>query len=75
MEPWESTIGSMVIGAGELSSEVRREQFDRLVRFYRPPMIAYLQKRLRAPIEEADDVVNDFLVKKLLEPAPEDNII
>jgi len=64
----------MVIGAGELSPEVRREQFDRLVRFYRPPMIAYLQKRLRAPIEEADDVVNGFLVKKLLEPAPEDNI-
>ena len=51
------------------------EQFDRLIRQYGPPLECYLMQYGRVPPDQAEDLVHEFLIAKLLKPAPQDNLV
>lgn len=54
--------------------EMRRAKLERLIRAYGPPLTSYLVKKRRLTAEAAEEVLQSFLVEKLIEPSPEDNI-
>lgn len=70
-----STVMSMIRGSAQSSPDVRRQQFDRLIRQYGPPLEYYLLQYGRVPPDQAEDLVHEFLIAKLLKPAPEDNLV
>lgn len=70
-----STVMSMIRGAAQSSAEARRQQFDRLIRQYGPPLEYYLMQYGRVSPDQAEDIVHEFLIAKLLNPVPEDNLV
>ena len=54
--------------------ELRKGQLERLIRSYGPPLTSYLIKSRRLNPDIAEELLQSFLVEKLIEPAPEDNI-
>jgi len=70
-----STVMSMIQGAAQTSPDGRRQQFDRLIRHYGPPLEHYLMQYGRVPPDQAEDVVHEFLIAKLLIPAPQENLV
>jgi hypothetical protein len=58
----------------EHTPEMRKAQLERLLRAYGPPLTSYLVKNRRLTADVAEEVLQSFLVEKLIEPAPEDNI-
>ncbi len=70
-----STVMSMIRGAAQSSPEARRQQFDRLIRQYGPPLECYLMQYGRVPPDQAEDLVHEFLIARLLKPTPQDNLV
>ena len=56
------------------SPELRKEQLERLIRSYGPPLTSYLVKNRRLNPHVAEELLQNFLVEKLIEPAPDDNV-
>ena len=56
------------------SPELRKEQLDRLIRSYGPPLAAYLIRSRRLNPDVAEELLQNFLLEKLIEPVPEENI-
>lgn len=66
---------SMIHGAAQTSPDGRRQLFERLFHHYGPPLEHYLMQYGRVPPDQAEDVVHEFLIAKLLIPAPQDNLV
>ena len=56
------------------SPELRKGQLERLIRSYGPPLAAYLIKRRHVQPDVAEELLQNFLLEKLIEPSPEGNI-
>ena len=54
--------------------ELRKGQLERLIRSYGPPLTSYLIKSRRLNPDIAEELLQSFLLEKLIQPAPEDNI-
>ena len=65
---FESTVTSVVRGVAEEASEVHRSNLDAITRLYAFPLYDYLTTRLRLDPTTSEDLVQEFLLRKLLLP-------
>jgi hypothetical protein len=73
-EEFLKTTDSLFEGVVRQTPELRKGQLERLIRSYGPPLTSYLVKSRRLNPDVAEEVLQSFLLEKLIEPAPEDNI-
>lgn len=73
-EAFQKTTDSLFENVVQDSPELRMQQLDRLVRSYGPPLTLYLVKSRRLSPEVAEELLQSFLLEKLIEPSPEKNI-
>ena len=64
---FSTTIWSLVDRAGHGGGEEQRKALDQLLQRYRPALKAHLVHRHRLEDANADDLLQDFFVKKVLE--------
>ncbi|MEO0514892.1 MAG: hypothetical protein AAF086_06305 [Planctomycetota bacterium] len=66
-QPFPTTIWSLVREADHQRTVVRTAALDKLLRQYAPAMVSHLVRRKRLQPEHAEDVVQGFIVEKVLE--------
>ena len=66
-QEFPSTRWSLVGRAGQRDVEVKHEALEQLLGRYLPALQAHLVYRKRLPAERADDLVQEFIAKKILE--------
>lgn len=71
---FESTILSVVRGVTDEDAEVHRGNLDTISRLYAFPLFDYLTVRLRMDRVAAEDLVQEFLLQKLLVPQRDRNL-
>ena len=64
---FRTTRWELVSRARSVDADVRRNALDELVRHYRPALEAHLKTACGLDPEEAEEIVQGFLVKKILE--------
>ncbi len=64
---WPETQWSIVINAKEGVDEKRHQAIEKLVQSYMPALRAHLVLRKRMNPEQADDFLQDFFLKKIIE--------
>lgn len=75
MSDFPSTIMSMIDDHSEESPHERRTSMERLISAYRGPMVSYLRRKMGTSHEQAEDHVQQFLLQRLIEPAPQKNLL
>lgn len=73
-EEFVKTTDSLFECVVQHSPELRREKLERVIRSYSPPLTSYLVRYRRLSPEAAEELLQSFLLEKLIEPAPEDNV-
>ena len=73
-EEFLKTTDSLFECVVQLSPELRRAKLERVIRSYSPPLTSYLVKCRRLSPDAADELLQSFLLEKLIEPTPEDNV-
>ena len=73
-DEFQKTTDTLLAGVVKQSPELRKEQLDRMIRSYGPPLTSYLVKTRGLSTDVAEELLQNFLLEKLLEPTPEKNI-
>ena len=73
-EQFYSTVHSMLEGVAGLTPERRDEKLKQLFANYGPQLNGCLVRKFRVSDDDAADVVQEFLLKRFLTPAPEQNV-
>jgi DNA-directed RNA polymerase specialized sigma24 family protein len=64
---FQPTQWTMVAEAGDLAHPQHEEALSRLLHLYRPALSSHLIRRRRLQPEKADDVLQEFIVRKILQ--------
>lgn len=73
-EQFYSTVHSMLEGVAGLTPERREEKLRQLITNYGPQLNGCLIRKYGISADEAADVVQQFLLMRLLTPSPEQNV-
>ncbi len=71
----KSTVLSILHGTTAEDAATRATSLRRLCEQYTAPLVAYLHVSRRIPLEDAEDLVNEFWTQKLLVPSAHENIV
>ncbi len=74
VQSFKTTVESLLIGVAA-DGKVRRDYLQRFVEYYGTPLKNYLTGRWRLSEHDAADVLQDFLVVKLIEPTPSQSLV
>ncbi|QDS93500.1 hypothetical protein FF011L_22700 [Roseimaritima multifibrata] len=75
LENTESTMMSVLFGVASVHKESRRDSLERFCLTYTNPLVRFLVVTKKVSSEDADEIVQEFWLVKLLEPPPEQNLI
>ena len=73
-DEFQKTTDTLLAGVVRQTPELRKEQLDRMIRSYGPPLTSYLVKTRGLSTDIAEELLQNFLLEKLIERAPEKNI-
>lgn len=70
-----STVMSILHGASGVDDEQRKVFLERFCQTYSEPLIVYLSRSRKMSTEDACDLVQDFWLRKIIQPSPNETLI
>ena len=72
--PFQTTITSIIMDVAGRRDRKGELAVHRFVQIYGPPIAHHLSRRFGFQEEEAVDILNEFMIAKILEPGPDNNL-